>query len=555
MDAIGGGSVSMPDYNDSASEVDSAPEVGDAGDVGGAETDTELPTSTEDSASLSAESEGGEAGDSPLLGGLSDNFSAISTPSASSQDSGSSAHAEGSLRDGTYDVGAEAHSGRHKESTTQNGHTETTRSESREAHARIGTSGHLSQGKFKSEVDVGASVEVSQRGVVRGQTELAGVKLRGEIGGDAQVRAEAELRSRSEIDLSRGTVDLDRRAAVGVNGSASGHVASEVEALGVTRRDEASVGAEVDAHAEASQRFKADENGIEAANRLDANASLSADASQRTTYSTEAGSLETGVRGEARVGAEVHANSHFKSTEDTLEFGRHVGASANLSVMAEGDVKVDTANGSHLGATGGMTWGSVGAGAGGDFARRPGETSLGVEAFGSIVGGAHFNVDATIKDRDIAEAATAPLRVASGALGVIGDTAEGAGQLTESARQSANQRQEFLEEMGSVPTGNFIADTGIAAAETLHGGYTNAVELADNVTDNLTDAYQSASQNVSETAARVTDRVEETVGSAMDYGVKKVNSGYRYGRAIGGGFLQGLGQGASNIGSFLNPFD
>lgn len=549
MNAIGAGSVSTPEYDYGGGEVDSVDSAGDVGEVGGDDSGGEIATNTEDSSEISGDGVGeGDQEDSPLLGGLSDNFSAIS-------ESGSEVHAEGSLQDGTFDVGAEAQTSSHQESTTQNGDTETTKSESREAHAKIGASGDLSQGRLSTEVDLGASFNASQSGLTRKEAEIGGVKLRGEVGGTAGASGEAELRSRNEVNLSQGTIDSDSRAAIGVRGSASGHVASEVEALGITRRDQASVSANVDAHAEVSSRLKIDENGIDSATRAEANASVAADAALSTRFSSDAGSVENVVRGEARLGAEAHANRHFKLTEDTFEMGGHAGASANASLMAEGKLHAESANGSRLDATGGMTVGSIGFGAGGDLARRPGETSLGVEAFGSIVGGAHFDIKTTIKDRDIAEASTAPMRALSGAYGVIGDGAEMAGQLTESARQSANQRQEFLEGMGSVPTGNLIADTGIAAAETLHGGYTSAVEVADNVADGLTDAYQNASQTVSQTAARVSDRVEQTVGGVMDYGVKTAHSGYQYGRAIGGGFVQGLGQGARNIGSFLNPFD
>jgi len=546
MNAIGAGSVSTPDYDYGGGEVDS---VDSTEDVGGEVEGGEIATSTEDSSEISGDGVGeGDQEDSPLLGGLSDNFSSI-------QDSSSDAHAEGSLQDGTFDVGAEAQASSHEESTTQNGDTQTTRTEDKEAHARVAASGDLSQGRLSTDVDLGASVNASQSGLTRKEAELGGVKLRGEVGGSAGASGEAELRSRNEVNLSQGTIDSDSRAAIGVRGSASGHVASEVEALGITRRDQASVSANVDAHAEVSNRLKIDESGIESSSKAEANAHVAADAALSTRYSSDAGSVESTVRGEARLGAEAHANRHFKLTEDTFEMGGHAGASANASLMAEGKLQAETANGSRLDATGGMTVGSIGFGAGGDIGRRPGETSLGVEAFGSIVGGAHFDIKTTVKDRDIAEATTAPMRALSGAYGVIGDGAELAGDFTESARQSANQRQEFLQEMGSVPTGNLIADTGIAAAETLHGGYTRAVEMTDNVADGLTDAYQNASQTVSQTAARVTDRVEQTVGGALDYGVKTAHSGYQYGRAIGGGFVQGLGQGARNIGSFLNPFD
>lgn len=73
MDAIGGGSVSAPRY-EAAGEVDSVePEVEDGGAV---ESDPEIPTDTQDDVSLSGDA--GEAGESesPLLGGLSSNFSA-----------------------------------------------------------------------------------------------------------------------------------------------------------------------------------------------------------------------------------------------------------------------------------------------------------------------------------------------------------------------------------------------------------------------------------------------------------------------------------------------
>lgn len=547
MNAVGAGSVSPPEYDYGGGEVDdvgSAEPVADTADEG-----SEVATSTEDSSMISGEAGGeGDSEDSPLLGGLSDNFSSI-------QDSGSEAHAQGSLENGTFDVGAQAHSSSHQESTTRKGDTETTRSESKEAHASVGASGDISQGRLSTHLEAGASMQASQSGLTRKEAQLGGLKVAGEVGGKAGVSAEAELRSRNEVNLSQGSILSDNRAAVGVQGSAGAHVATEVEALGIQRRDQASVSANVDAHAEIASKLRIDENGIESALKAEANASVSADAAASTRFSTDAGSVETGVRGEARLGAEAHLNRHFKLTEDTFEMGGHAGASANASLMAEGTIQAQTANGSSYQATGGFTAGSIGFGAGGDIARRPGETSLGVEAFGSIVGGAHFDVNTTIKDRDIAEASTAPLRTLSGAYGIVGDGAEVAGQFTESARQSAQQRQEFLEGMGSIPTGNWIADNGIAAAQTVHGGYTQAVQLADNLVDGTAQAYQSASQVVGQTAARVTDRVEQTVGGVMDYGVKTAHTGYQYGRAMAGGFVQGLGQGARNIGSFLNPFD
>lgn len=435
------------------------------------------------------------------------------------------------------------------------------------AEVRWKTDVDLSQGKVSTDGRVGAGAQAGAKGQIDGGIQVGDTAVRGEAGGSARAGAEAEFRSRTDVDLSAGSIDSETRAAVGANARAEGHIAAEIEVGGITDRRELGASVEADAHAEVSGSLRADSEGIAASRNAEANASVSADVEASRRLSDENGnSLEAGVRGEAKLGAEAHANSHFESTADTLAFGGHAGASANASVMVEGDLNAETANGSAFSATGGTTWGSVGAGAGGDFSRRPGETSLGLEASGSIVGGAHFNLQAKVKDRDIAEASTLPIRGMAGAYNVIGDTADAVGGVTESAKQSAHQRQELLENMVNTPTGNFVTDLANGGVKNVHGAYTNAVDFADNAADFAGEAYGDAGRYLDKAVPALTDRVEEAVGSTLDAGVSAVNDGYRATRGalgqageslrdVGSAAGAGLVRGAGRLGSFLNPFD
>jgi len=288
-----------------------------------------------------------------------------------------------------------------------------------------------------------------------------------------------------------------------------------------------------------------------------------AETTATTGYSSEAGSLQGQVRGEASVGAHAYASSHFTSTADELSFSSRAGAGAAAQLAIDASFQGETANGSSFHSNIGANTGSVGAGAGYEFSRTPGQTSFGFESSGdaAIIGG-QLSAGVTIADRDIAETAAAPLHTGASVYNAVGDGAQRAGEFTESTRQAAHGRQDFIQQMGEVSTGNLIADTGIAAAETVHGAYTATADFADNFADGAAVAYRDAGENLSNTASSVADSVERGVGNVMDAGVRTVHSGYQtartgyqYGSAIAGGFVQGLGQGARNIGSFLNPFD
>lgn len=466
------------------------------------------------------------------------------------------AHASGDSSKGSFDVGARAEASSKKESVQDNGTTRHTEKQEKEAHATANASADLSKGQFSSEVDVGASVKHNESQVSRAETEIGGVRVAGEAGGNVDVNAEASARSRTELDLANGRIDHDSRAALGVDVKAGAHAASEVEALGVTRRDEVGVSGQVKGELEAHRQLKADENGVEASQGFNAEAKAMADATASTRYSTDAGSVEAKARGEASVFAEAHADSHFKLTEDELSFGARGGASAAAQLAAEGTVSGETANGSSFMVNGGANTGSVGAGAGVEFSRTDGHTSLGFESYGGLaLAGGHVNGQMTIADRDIAEASVAPMTAGSSTYNAIGDGAQAASQVTEGMKQNAHSRQDFIEEMGSQSTGNMIADAGIATAGAVHGAYTDGVEFADTFAEEAARSYHDYGQRLGNTASRVADKVESGVGSALNYGVRKAHSGYQYGRAVGGGFIQGLGQGARNIGSFLNPFD
>lgn len=470
------------------------------------------------------------------------------TGSKETASSGSSARAGGQLSNASYDVGAEAHSTSAKDSVSRNGDTTHRRVENKDAHASIGATGDLSQGRLQSEVDLGASVQHQEGQLTQKETEIGGVRLGVEAGGRVNAGAEAALSSSTDVDLANGRLDHQSRAALGFEVNARGHVASEVEALGVKRRDEASVGMEAKAGFEAERKLKIDENGVDASQGFAAEAKLAADAKASTAYSSEAGSLKGEVRGEASLFAEAHADSHFKLTQDELSFGARGGASAAAQLQAEGTVEAETRNGSSFKLNGGANTGSLGAGAGIEFSRKKGETSLGFESYGglALVGG-HLNGNVTVADRDVAEVAAAPLAVGGMAYNAVGSGAEFVGQGTESLRQSAEERQKFISQMAETPTGNFIADTGISAANVAHGAYTNTVQFADDVVDGTGQAARQVGQAMNTAAVVVADKVEQKVGEALDYGVKKAHSGYQYGRAVGGGFIQGLGQGAYNI--------
>ena len=446
-----------------------------------------------------------------------------------------------------FEAGAGVESSRSRESETVDGRTTHRESESREGHARASVSGNLSEGRFGSEFDVGASAENHESSVTRAETEIGGVQLAAEGGGSADVTAEAGLRSSTEVDLANSTFHHDSRAAVDVNARVDAHAATEVGVGGATLRDEARVGAGTHLGAEVSRTLNIDENGIESRSSASAEAAVAADAAVSRELSYGGNSVQTEARGEARLGAEAHANSHFELSEDRFNAGGDFGFGANASLMGEGTFRSETQNGSTFSTTAGGTIGSVGMGAGGNIGREPGRTSFGIQASGSIVGGLHFNTQATIADRDIAETASAPLAAGGSTYSAIGDGADAVARVTDGMRQSANQRQDFLHEMGSQSTGNFIADTGIAAAESAHGVYRNGVEFADTFAEEAGHAYHAAGERLSSTADAVTDRVERAVGGTLDYAVERAHTGAQYGRAVGGGFIQGLGQGAYNI--------
>lgn len=470
------------------------------------------------------------------------------TTTTKSETSSAEAHANGDRSKGSFDVGASAEASKGKETVTKDGNTTHTRSEFSEGHAKVNASGDLSEGRFGTEVDVGASTHASERIKTSGETNVGGVRFGGEAEAGVSLDAEAGTRSRTDVDLANGRLSHDSRTALGVDVKADAKAASEVEAFGVTRRDEVSTSAQAKAKAESESHAQIDENGVDLSTKNSAEAKVAADVGTSTKFSTDAGSVETSARAEASAFAEAHADGHFTLTEDELSYGFRGGASAATQLQAEGTVKGETKNGSKFSVNGGANTGSVGAGLGVEFARRKGETSYGFETSGglAIVGG-HLNASVTIADRDIAEGATAPLAAGGATFSAIGDAAQSAGQVTESMKQSANSRQDFIHQMGEVPTGNLIADTGIAAAETVHGAYTNAVDFADTFTDTAAQEYHRVGQNISSTASRMADGIEQGVGEVMDSGVRKAHSAYQYGRAVGGGFMQGLGQGAYNI--------
>ena len=476
---------------------------------------------------------------------------------------GSSVHSEHDANTGEFSAGAEAHSRSVEDKSRTEGNREITDREVKEARAGASVSGNLSEGRVKAEAEAGAIVEAQKASRVSGETSAGPLTVRGEAGAHADVKAEAGVRGSAEVDLKNGRVNAEGRAALGVKVEAGADAAVESEAFGVKSRQEGAVAARTGAHAEVQGQFRADENGISASGGGEAKAEATADAKIRNTLSTDAGSVSTEGRVEASAFAEAHAKGHFESTQDTLAFGGDVGASAATQLAAEGTIEGETANGSSFKLNGGANTGSVGLGINGNFARRPGQTSIGLGSSGSLaVVGGHLGGQVTVADKDIAEASVAPLRAGSAVTGALGDGAQVAGAITESTRQSAHSRQDFLNEMGRVPTGNFIADAGIAGTRNAHGALTNAVDTADRFVDTAALGYNIAERQLNNTANQISNRVEQTVGQTMERGTRTVNNVYQEGRRQAGRaavktaiFGLNAAQSAREFGSWLNPFD
>ena len=457
-------------------------------------------------------------------------------------DTGSSTRNDGELSRGTIDVGAEAHAGTSTSTTTSNGNTTTTKDVSKEAHAGVAIRADASQGQLATSLEAGASLHAKQNGSKSSETEIGPATLRGQLEGQVEVNAEAGVRSRNEIDLSRGSVDLENRAAVGVDFNLSGRAGGELQVgdTTVSRGVSASTSGAARAHAE--NRFTANEEGLSSSGSLGAEARLAADVSTDMGIRNEDGSgINASARGEASVYAEAHASSNFTSTQDELSFGTSLGASAGAQLMAEGTVSGQTANGSSFSLNGGANTGSLGAGIEGGFSRKDGRTSISLGSSGkaALIGG-HLNGQVTIADRDIGEAAAAPLHGVANVSNAVGGVAESAGQYTESARQSANQRQQVLDQMAAYPTGSFVTDVGNDVAAGAHGLYTGAVNTADTVVDATAGFANAAGETIGNAAETVADGVEYAVGSTLNAGVRGVNNAY---------------QAARSFGSWINPFD
>lgn len=457
-------------------------------------------------------------------------------------DTGSSARNDGDLSAGTVNVGAEAHSGTSTSETTTNGNTTTQKDLSKEAHAGAALQADLSRGQVATSVEAGASLKVSQNGTTRGETQVGPATLRGEVGGQVDVNADAGFRSRSDVDLSQGTVDLESGGSLGVDYRLGANAGGEIQVGDTTLDGNVSASTSGVARVQGQNRFQADQDSISTSSSAEARASLAADATIGGGIRNENGSSLNGqLRGEASVFAEAHASSNFTSTPEELSFGGSAGASAAAQLQGEGTLSGQTANGSSFRINGGVNTGSVGAGIEGGFSRTPGSTSLNLGSYGALaVVGGHLNGAVTVADRDVGEAVASPLNAAAGVSNAVGNVAQSAGEFTESTRQAAEQRQQVLNQMADYPSGSFVTDLGNDVAATAHGAYTGAVNVADNVVDTTAHVAHTVGEGLSNAGGAVADGVEYAVGATMDTGVRAVNNGY---------------QAVRSFGSWLNPFD
>lgn len=343
---------------------------------------------------------------------------------------------------------------------------------------------------------------------------------------DAGVEGEAYLFSQNRIDLSRGELDMENRAGASLRANAGAQLENGFELFGHKVDQKNRIDATAAAKAELYQSLHADATGFESKTGHNAEALVEARLSSQTAYTTPGGN-KFASRSDvfAQAGAKSKSDLTLVSRPDEAIIGAGFDNSAGAIIGFEQQLSAETNNGSLFDIKGSYGIGpTAGGGLGGLLGRRPGETEIGLNASGKFLFSAGLDVHAKVKDRDVAETATAPLQTGADALTGAGRAFDTLGTGSDVLGAGLNGTQHLLD---NTRTGSTMIDPALMAASQLNRGLQATNDAVGGVADRTAPVLKMGGQVMQSYTDRQTDAVEKVVNDVMQEKVAQFNQVYQ----------------------------